>query len=319
MSTAPKVFICHASEDKERFVIPFAVALRAKGVDAWVDKFEILAGESIVSKIFDEGVEEAKAVIAVISEASIKKPWVKAELDVAVVRRIEGKAKLIPVVLEAAQVPNALSALRWESVGDVKHFDVALHNVIQSVFDQYERPPLGASPHFVTEQVAAIPGVSTGDAKILAACCRASERLNKIFMDGQDFEKIKAEYGASEEVFSESLLVLARNGFVKLDQMDGGYILGFNVTTKGYDSFLRANDRDYVAHFRQVIARIINDGDKGGDQIVQATGLLPRTAFHFVQILHFNKHLVLHDMSHYGCEKFTIAAPSPTLRRLLEN
>jgi len=315
----PKVFICHASEDKERFVIPFAVALRAQGVEAWVDKFEILSGDSIVSKIFDQGIEDAKAVIAVISKASVSKPWVQAELDVAVVRRIEGKAKLIPVVLEGAKVPNALSALRWESVSDVQNFDVALHNVLLSVFDQYNRPPLGSSPNFVTEQVADIPGLSAVDTRILTACCRASEKLDKIHMSGQDFEDINGELEISEDAFCESLLVLSRNGFMELDQTDGGNILAFSVTTKGYDTYLRANDRDYAAHFRQVIARIINDGDDNGDQLVQATGLSPRTAFHFVQVLSFNKHLILHDVSHYGCAKFTIAVPSPTLRRLLTN
>jgi hypothetical protein len=33
----PKVFISHASEDKERFVLAFAERLRASGVDAWLD------------------------------------------------------------------------------------------------------------------------------------------------------------------------------------------------------------------------------------------------------------------------------------------
>ena len=31
----PKVFISHASEDKERFVVNFATALRENGIDAW--------------------------------------------------------------------------------------------------------------------------------------------------------------------------------------------------------------------------------------------------------------------------------------------
>src|SRR5476649_1562305 len=94
----PKVFICHASEDKLRFVIPFATALRDKGVEAWVDQFEILAGDNIVEKIFSEGIEQASAVIAVVSQASLSKPWVREEISVAFVRRIEGRCKLIPIV-----------------------------------------------------------------------------------------------------------------------------------------------------------------------------------------------------------------------------
>lgn len=38
----PKVFVSHASEDKEHFVVEFATKLRARGIDAWLDKWEIL-------------------------------------------------------------------------------------------------------------------------------------------------------------------------------------------------------------------------------------------------------------------------------------
>ena len=49
-----KVFISHASEDKERFVIQFAKRLRSQGIDAWVDIWEMLPGDSLVDKIFND-------------------------------------------------------------------------------------------------------------------------------------------------------------------------------------------------------------------------------------------------------------------------
>jgi hypothetical protein len=63
----PKVFISHASEDKERFVLDFAKKLFDKGIYAWVDKWEMLPGDSLVDKIFEEGIKNAQAVIVVIS------------------------------------------------------------------------------------------------------------------------------------------------------------------------------------------------------------------------------------------------------------
>ena len=64
--TPPKVFLSHASEDKERFVLSFAAALRERGVDVWLDKWEILPGDSLVDKLFEEGLKEADAVLIVI-------------------------------------------------------------------------------------------------------------------------------------------------------------------------------------------------------------------------------------------------------------
>jgi len=40
-----KVFISHASEDKDRFVTGFATKLRAFGLDAWYDLWEIGPGD----------------------------------------------------------------------------------------------------------------------------------------------------------------------------------------------------------------------------------------------------------------------------------
>ena len=62
----PRVFICHASEDKERFVLGFASKLLGKGVDAWVDKWEMKLGDSLVQKIFEEGIKQCDPAFIVI-------------------------------------------------------------------------------------------------------------------------------------------------------------------------------------------------------------------------------------------------------------
>lgn len=73
---SPKVFISHASEDKDRFVLAFAERLRMNGVDAWVDKWEIKVGDSLIDKIFNEGLSGCAAVVVVLSSYSVDKPWV---------------------------------------------------------------------------------------------------------------------------------------------------------------------------------------------------------------------------------------------------
>jgi len=40
-ASQPRAFVSHATEDKARFVTQFATALRAGGIDAWVDEWEI--------------------------------------------------------------------------------------------------------------------------------------------------------------------------------------------------------------------------------------------------------------------------------------
>ena len=91
MPTIPKVFISHASEDKQRFVMRFAERLRSKGVDAWLDVWEMLPGDSLVEKIWDEGLKGCDAMIVVLSAHSIKSKWVREELNSGMIKKIRRK------------------------------------------------------------------------------------------------------------------------------------------------------------------------------------------------------------------------------------
>src|ERR1017187_1997785 len=109
----PKAFVSYASEDKDRFVLGFARKLRERGVDAWLDRWEIKPGDSLVEKIFEEGIKNADSFLVVVSSNSILKRWVREELDSGVVRKIEKTCRLIPVVIDACEVPQALKHLKW--------------------------------------------------------------------------------------------------------------------------------------------------------------------------------------------------------------
>jgi hypothetical protein len=160
-SRPPLVFFSHSHEDKDRFVIPFATALRAKGVEAWVDEWEMLPGDSLVDKIFEEGLKDAAAIIVVLSAHSIKSKWVREELNAAVVARIEKGTRLIPILLDNVEVPQALKNTVWVVVRQPADFQQALAKVVDAIFQQRTRPPLGPGPGFA--QVAAIAGLRSSD------------------------------------------------------------------------------------------------------------------------------------------------------------
>lgn len=73
-------FIAHASEDKDDFVRPLALALMSLGIDIWYDEQAIEYGDSIRRKI-DEGLLRSKFGIVVFSKPFLAKPWTNHELD----------------------------------------------------------------------------------------------------------------------------------------------------------------------------------------------------------------------------------------------
>lgn len=157
MTTAPKAFISHATEDKAAFVVPFATKLREKGVDAWVDQWEIKAGESLVDRIFEAGIKDASVFIVILSSTSVAKPWVRDELNAGVMRRISGQAKVIPIILDdEVAVPVSLQHTLYLSVPK-DGLEKVVEKAVHSIFEVDSRPPLGSPPAYTT--TAALPAV----------------------------------------------------------------------------------------------------------------------------------------------------------------
>ena len=90
------VFVSHASEDKNTFVRPLAMALSALGITVWYDEFSLRPGDSI-SRSIDKGIAGSQHGLVVISRAFIEKPWPEYELRGLVTREVGGAATIVPI------------------------------------------------------------------------------------------------------------------------------------------------------------------------------------------------------------------------------
>lgn len=86
-------FISHASEDKNEVVLPLCKLLTENGMKVWVDKHQLLLGDSLRRSI-DKGLSLSRFGIVILSKSFFKKEWPKKELD-ALVSREDGKEKVI--------------------------------------------------------------------------------------------------------------------------------------------------------------------------------------------------------------------------------
>ena len=90
------VFISHASEDKEAFVRPLAVALQKKDIRVWFDEFTLTVGDSLRRSI-DRGLAGSRYGIVVLSPDFLKKDWPQKELDGLITREVDGRKVILPV------------------------------------------------------------------------------------------------------------------------------------------------------------------------------------------------------------------------------
>jgi hypothetical protein len=157
MKQRVKAFLSYSHDDRD-LAARIAEGLRTAGVEAWFDQWEILPGDSLIQKIFAEGLSGADAFIVLITPNSISSRWVQQELDVAMVRRIEGVTRIIPIIIGDTRVPEPLRSLLWIKLE--KDFDSGLRQIVKAIFQVYERPPIGQPPEFIQKALQSVGGLS---------------------------------------------------------------------------------------------------------------------------------------------------------------
>ena len=140
------MFISHSSKDKERFVNRFARRLQEAGVKTWLDDDRLLPGDSLTEQIFTQGLGAADVVIAVLSANSINSRWVREELHNAANLKIEGKCKIVPVVLDDAEVPDFLKDTVHVKIAYCSSYNREFRRILDAVRDPDPRQPAPDTP-----------------------------------------------------------------------------------------------------------------------------------------------------------------------------
>jgi hypothetical protein len=108
LDSMAKVFFCYARQD--RATVDAAYAELVAKHDIWIDRYEIVGGESLIEKI-SEGIDQADKFFVFLSEVSVKRPWVQSELRSALADEIAGVRPdfVVPVLLgKLSEIPRFL-------------------------------------------------------------------------------------------------------------------------------------------------------------------------------------------------------------------
>ena len=317
MKESPKIFLSHASEDKGRFVIDFAKKLRSKGVDAWLDKWEMGPGDSLVDKIFEEGIKEAEAIIVVISKNSVDKAWVREEINAAFVKRINHGSKLIPVVIDECEIPECLKSIVWININDLNNYELEFERIVMSIYGQYEKPTLGESPDYIDQEIY-IPGLAKIDGQILKMICEVSIAKNDNFIQTPGLLSKALAVGISEQEFLDSLEVLHDGMYIKGAASIGAR--GFHIvqlTSIGMDSYLDTHYPDYQKTIRGVGLEILNKETKDSDTLAKNLNQPHRIIEHVLERFE-QLGFIRNFYGGMGSRTKQFLTVSPTLKRWLE-
>jgi hypothetical protein len=309
----PTAFLSHASEDKAGFAEPLAHELARRGVRPWLDKWEIKPGDSLVRKLFDDGLSTVDAVVVVVSTFSAGKPWVREELDAAVVARISSKTRLIPVRLDQAMMPAPLRHLVWiDSDRSYQGMLAVASQIADTLYERDLRPTVSAPPPYVAS--AGLPGQGAAESRLLSLLAERAIAQGHL-LPGLDWDEIVsavAADGVAEATAVEAAHSLEHARLVVLKGTWQSRILRIQLTHPGLGAALPAMQLDYEQACATMTAELVNDPPPDVARLAERAGVPAVIAQYFVTELRDEGLLDYRELLGGGSRIYNVR---PALRR----
>jgi TIR domain len=124
------IFISYSHQDSD-FVSALAVRLAKQNTHVWIDTWEINVGDSLIDKV-QNAIQDAGALLVVLSKASVESEWCKKELNAGLVRELEEKRVVVlPLLKEDCIIPIFL---REKKYADFRSdFNKGFHELLAAV------------------------------------------------------------------------------------------------------------------------------------------------------------------------------------------
>jgi len=265
----PVAFLCHSSVNAglaERL----AQDLQAHGIEVFFAPWAIRAGDSLRRKI-EAGIDEATHFLALLTPTSLLSEWVQTELDTALVNRINGRCRLIPL-LSGVLHDDVPATLRGLVHIDLADYETAFQKLVADISEMSVKRRLGEPPAWARERPLDASGLSP-DAQRLAAWINRHSEL------GNDLESFQRD-----DLMKELDLPAERAGMAASELEKVGWVTLHRDSSSGPGRFARLRptgllfiETDPVlrswrpaddAH--QIACELVNKADAGGDVVTLA-------------------------------------------------
>jgi hypothetical protein len=104
------VFISYSNENRD-IADQVAEDLRQAGIHVFYDK-ELVPGEAWGPRL-EQQLRTAKYILVLLSPAYVRSEWARKELEIAALSELEGRTRIVPVLIENTEIPAFLRAKRY--------------------------------------------------------------------------------------------------------------------------------------------------------------------------------------------------------------
>lgn len=185
----PVVFLSYGSENRS-LAVQLARRLVDLGIEVFFDAWEVRSGDSIREKL-DQGLGRCTHFLVLLTPESIKKPWVRAEMDAGFVNKIKGQSVFIPLRhnMDVDHLPPLIRGLHSPALDDL---DKDVTRLAEEIRGENRRPDLK------------IPADQLGGAQLGTGLSSAAEKIVSLFVE-RSRNALRFDPTFSPSVLSEEL------------------------------------------------------------------------------------------------------------------
>lgn len=253
--------------------------LRSRHVKTIFDERDFTLEYSLPDAMFEKGIGAATAVVMVLSRASLRSPYVAAEQEAAVMRRIEERVPILLLILDnlsSAEIPMSLRSLIrvYVNADDDTSVESAIAKTANSALGVSFEQELGPPPPWITAPLPALTSEPL-DAALLGVAVAAALKgdaesfvaRESYFAEAQGFERSKGDA-------EDSILELRRLGWLEDYNWYGAGRVArqYRATRQGISRWLTGTDPSYEERLRIIGASLVNDGCRSNFEAQRKTG-----------------------------------------------
>jgi TIR domain len=209
-------------------------------------------------KAFDEGLASADAVIIVVSSSSVSKPWVREELDAAMVRRITKSTRLIPIRLDQTEMPEPLQHLLWVNADPSEAgVEYAARQIADRLHGRSMKPAIASAPQYAA--TVPIRGLTSSDTTLLTLLAQEAIAAESLLALPWQRINVAAEgTGLAGDAVHESLAALEQRSFVKVKYVAGSPHM-IELKAIGFDRCIDRIITGAESVRQKIIASLLNE------------------------------------------------------------
>jgi hypothetical protein len=228
------------------------------------------------------------------------------------VSRINRGLKIIPVVIDQCEIPEALAATLWQRVDDLEHYDDAFQRILDAIFDRSTKPPLGRAPERLTDVEPKLPALSGTDQRVLREIYAKQIAGELAWLS--ELVEVPALAGLSRDDVGDSVEVLQEQGYLLVDAPGDGDLMT-QLTTDGFARCAEVFESNYKARLRALSALLVNEGIEDNTVLAQRLGESQAFVNFMIDVLEKAGHVATLK---FGMGRWEVRVVSPQLKRTLE-